>query len=112
MRIEKFGRSLISVKGGRQLNPAMVRDLLGTINRETAEMGMLLTLDQPTKGMRDEAAGFGHYEWSWNGQRYPRAQIMTIRELLAHERPRMPPPIPPYLSAERLKINAGQLSLL
>jgi site-specific DNA-methyltransferase (adenine-specific) len=110
-RVEKFGRSLVSVKGGKQLNPAMVRDLKGTVDREKAELGLLLTLDTPTKGMLEEAASFGTYEWAWNGQRYPRAQIVTVGDLLEHRGPRMPTAIRPYVSADRLKIDAGQLSI-
>ena len=34
-----IGRILISVKGGRQLNPAMVRDIGGTVTTQKAEPG-------------------------------------------------------------------------
>jgi len=41
------GKILISGKGGKQLNPAMVRDLRGTIERHKAEMGILITQHEP-----------------------------------------------------------------
>jgi len=48
-----IGRALISVKGGRQLNPSMVRDLGGTVTTQQAEMGILITNGPPTRGMID-----------------------------------------------------------
>lgn len=37
---DEVGDVLVSVKGGRQLNPGTVRDLRGAIEREGAEMGL------------------------------------------------------------------------
>jgi hypothetical protein len=111
MKIERLGRSLVSVKGGKQLNPTMMRDLIGTINRENAEMGLMLTLEPPTRGMLQEANAAGHYRWEWNGQEYPRSQILTIGELLDDRKPRMPTPLPPYIEATRMKDGARQATL-
>jgi hypothetical protein len=41
------GRALVSVKGGKMLNPGMVRDLIGTVQAQRAEMGLLVTLERP-----------------------------------------------------------------
>ena len=60
--------------------PSVVRDLRGVIEREDAEIGVLITLKTPTKGMRTEAAGAGFYT-SPLGRKYPRLQILTIEEL-------------------------------
>jgi len=111
MKIERLGRSLVSVKGGKTINPTMMRDLIGTINREKAEMGLMLTLEPPTRGMLQEANAAGHYRWEWNGQEYPRTQIMTIGELLDNRSPRMPTPLPPYIEATRMKDGSQQKSL-
>jgi DNA modification methylase len=111
MKIERIGRSLVSVKGGKQLNPTMMRDLIGTINRESAEMGLMLTLEPPTRGMLQEANAAGHYRWEWNGQEYPRSQILTIGELLDDRKPRMPTPLPPYIEATRMKDGSKQTML-
>ena len=51
--VKNIGRVLVSVKGGKQLNPAMVRDRLGTVNTQKAEMGVLITQHAPTPGMVD-----------------------------------------------------------
>jgi SAM-dependent methyltransferase len=53
------GRALVSVKGGKMLNPGMVRDLIGTVQAQRAEMGLLLTLERPTRGMKEAARHSG-----------------------------------------------------
>uniref|UniRef100_E6PBZ1 Uncharacterized protein n=1 Tax=mine drainage metagenome TaxID=410659 RepID=E6PBZ1_9ZZZZ len=59
----------------------MVRDLVGTISREKAEMGILLTMAQPTGPMLKEAASAGFYT-SPMGGKHPTIQILTIADLL------------------------------
>ena len=41
---------------------AFVRDLRGVVERERAEVGVLLTLEEPTKPMQVEAASAGFYK--------------------------------------------------
>ena len=50
------------------------------IEREKAELGVLITLEDSTRDMRGEAASAGFYKSPW-GQ-HPRIQILTIQELL------------------------------
>jgi hypothetical protein len=66
-----------------------VRDLRGVVEREQAEIGVLLALEEPTKAMRTEAASAGFYKSPW-GQ-HPRLQIVTVGELLAGKRLDIPP---------------------
>jgi hypothetical protein len=89
----------------------MVRDLRGTIERQGAEMGVLLTLTPPTRGMIDEANRSGSYTWPVNGASFPRLQILTAEQLLAGELPKMPPALTPYLRAPRHAPEADQLKL-
>ncbi len=49
---------IFSVKAGH-LVPNYVRDLRGVIEREKAEIGVLLSFEEPTAGMRAEAAEAG-----------------------------------------------------
>ncbi|MBA2556162.1 MAG: site-specific DNA-methyltransferase [Chloroflexi bacterium] len=70
---------VFSVKAGH-LVPAYVRDLRGVLERESAEIGVLLSFQEPSAGMRSEAAEAGFYESPWG--RHPRIQLRTIRELL------------------------------
>jgi len=106
-----FGRVLVSVKGGRQVNPAFVRDLLGTINAEGAAMGVLVTLVDPTRGMVDAANRSGSYVWLVDGRSYPKIQLVTVQQLLDGYRLAMPPALTPYLSAPRHVPAVDQLSL-
>ena len=70
---------VFSVKAGHMV-PNFVRDLRGVIEREKAEIGVLLSFEEPTAGMRSEAAEAGFYESPWG--KHPRIQLLTIRELL------------------------------
>lgn len=81
----------ISVKGGDKVNPSMVRDLIGTVEKDKTQMGILITRVPPSKQMLETAAKAGTYEWPVNGQKFPKVQIITIEELLAGKRPDMPP---------------------
>ncbi|MCL1801462.1 MAG: restriction endonuclease subunit M, partial [Promicromonosporaceae bacterium] len=102
------GRVLVSVKGGTSLNPAMVRDLIGTVNAESAELGLLITLREPTAGTIDAANKAGYWTHPANGQTYPRIQIATVSDLLASRKPNLPAIISPYLRATRRHDSARQ----
>lgn len=104
-----LGTLLVSVKGGRQLNPAMVRDLAGTVGQERAEMGLLITLDEPTRGMREVTGRSGTYLNDFNGNEYPKLQIVTVAQLLAGAKPKMPEAILPYVQA-KARSRGDQLS--
>lgn len=73
-------RIILSVKSGG-VNVSMVRDLVGTVTRENADLGVLITLEQPTGPMSKEAAAHGFYN-SPMGGKHPKIQILTITELL------------------------------
>lgn len=70
---------VFSVKGGK-LKATDVRDLRGVMEREKAEIGVLLSFEAPTKLMRTEAASAGFFDTPWG--KHPRIQILTVAELL------------------------------
>ena len=72
---------LLSVKGGENVGPAMVKDLIATLARDQADIGLFITLAAPTKAMLTEAAAAGFYA-SPNGKKYARLQLLTIAGLL------------------------------
>lgn len=78
----KTKQIILSVKSGH-VSVKDVRDLRGVIEREKAEIGALLTLDDATKPMLSEAASAGIYKSPFGN--YPRMQIRTISELLEGE---------------------------
>jgi site-specific DNA-methyltransferase (adenine-specific) len=73
---------VFSVKAGNT-GVAHVRDLRGVIEREGAEIGVLITMHEPTQAMRTEAASAGFYVAPGTEQRFPRIQVLTIQELLS-----------------------------
>jgi DNA modification methylase len=90
----KTRQVLISVKSGKS-GVAHVRDLRGVIEREQAEIGLLISMQEPTPAMRTEAAAAGFYRsgsegvGSWG--KHPKLQVLTIQDLLAGKRIEMPP---------------------
>ena len=60
-----------------------VRDLRGVLDREKAAIGLLITLQPPTRPMEVEAASIGFYEHKLTHQKYPRLQLRTVKELMA-----------------------------
>ncbi len=84
-----YGRLLTSVKAGKNVGPAMVREFRGVIERESAEMGLFVCLNEPTREMRKEAIVAGIAK-TVHGQ-IPRLQIMSIEEWFRNERPLLPP---------------------
>jgi len=107
------GRVLVSVKGGKSLGPQFVRDLVGTVQTERAEMGSLLTLTEPTRGIREAVAHAGTYRWPVTGSPFPRAQVLTVESLMNGQRMQAPPALVlPYIPAARHKVSFDQLSLL
>jgi DNA modification methylase len=76
---DPFKGIVFSVKGG-QLKATDVRDLRGVREREKAEIGVLISFEEPTRQMRTEAASAGFFESPWG--KHPRIQLLTVEELL------------------------------
>jgi hypothetical protein len=88
-RDRKTKQIIFSVKAGH-VQSAYVRDLRGVIEREGAQIGVLISMEAPTKPMLKEAAEAGFYKPPGLEDRYPRIQILTIEELLAGKRVEYP----------------------
>jgi len=81
-------KSIVSVKGGDNVNVGMVRDLAHVVDREKAKIGVFITLADSTGPMRTEAIKAGSYETVYG--KYPKIQILTIAELFAGKKPDIP----------------------
>jgi len=79
---DKSAKVIAQVKGGKSLAPTIVRDLIGTVEKEKAAIGLLITLEEPTSSMRELAVHAGSYSSPIWGKSYPRIQIRTVGELL------------------------------
>lgn len=94
-------KAIVSVKGGENVNVAMVRDLAHVVEREKAKIGLFITLAEPTGPMKTEAVKVGLYETELFGK-VPCIQILTIEELLAGKKPDVPAIAPEtFKKAER-----------
>jgi hypothetical protein len=85
----KAKQVVFSVKSGH-VGVAQLHELRGVIEREKAELGVFICLEEPTKPMRVETASAGFYDSPW-GTRHPRLQILTIEELLQGQKVDRPP---------------------
>ena len=77
------------MKAGR-LALSYVRDLRGVIEREGAEIGCLISLEKPTKHMREEAAEAGFYQHPLSKKMFPRLQLVTVKDLLEGKKLQLP----------------------
>ena len=80
-RSGKTKQVIFSVKAGH-VTVSQVRDLVGVLSREAAEIGVFISLESPTAPMRREAASAGFYESPW-GKKYPRLQLLSVEVLLS-----------------------------
>lgn len=106
-----IGRVIVSVKGGEHIGPQFVRDLLGTVETQKAQLGVLITMEEPTRGMVDAANHGGTYKWPMNGRVFPRIQIITVGELLSGKQPAMPTLVTRYDTAVRAEAESAQLTM-
>ena len=61
------------------------------MERERAELGVMITMQDPTRPMKTEAAGAGSYHSPGWRNDYAKVQILTIEQLLAGTKIDMPP---------------------
>lgn len=72
---------ILSVKAGRP-QVSHLRDLRGVLDREGAELGVLISMEEPTKPMRAEAADAGFYSSPGWQTKHARLQLLTVSEIL------------------------------
>ena len=102
---------VVQVKGGRVSSP-QVRDLKGVVEREQAALGLFISLDEPTRDMRTEAASGGLYHSDIWQKDYPKIQLRTIAELLEGKGFEIPPHPPTLQAAPRVRRAEGRQSTL
>lgn len=72
---------ILSVKAGH-VTVSQIRDLVGVLDREKAQLGALICFEEPTKPMVKEAVEAGFYDSPGVNKKFPRLQILTIAQLL------------------------------
>lgn len=86
----KTKQIIFSVKGGENAQVSHVRDLVGVLDREKAQIGILITLNDPTSAMKKEAASAGFYKSPGDDKNYARVQLITVEDILAERGPKYP----------------------
>ena len=79
---------IISVKGGHT-GVSHIRDLVGVLDRENAQIGVLITLQDPTQPKSYRCIINNFYDSPWG--KHPRVQILFFEDLLDGHQIDMPP---------------------
>ena len=103
--------AIVQVKSGR-VEVSQVRDLVGTVERENAVLGLFITLENPTREMRREAAAAGFYHSDIWQRDFPKIQLLTIRELLEGREFEIPAHPSMYQPAQRTQSPEGFQGIL
>jgi len=89
--IKAIGRNRSSFSQSRQIAAQPRSRFARVLERENAGIGILISLEEPTRPMRREAGGAAFYH-SPDGTRLPpRLQLRTIKELLEGKGIDLPP---------------------
>jgi site-specific DNA-methyltransferase (adenine-specific) len=103
-------RMVIQVKSGGA-NRATIATLHSDMQREQAQMATLITMDEPTKPMRDEASKAGTYHHPLMGRDYDKIQIVTVQELIEQEKKLELPLSFEVVKTAKKKIDDSQLQM-
>jgi len=76
-----------------------------------AEVGVLMTMAELTRGVFDAVNHGGNYSPEATGQQFPRIQAITVVELRQERRPKMPLTILPYVQVQRRRVRTQDESL-
>uniref|UniRef100_UPI0026335861 DNA methyltransferase n=1 Tax=Brachyspira sp. TaxID=1977261 RepID=UPI0026335861 len=79
-----LGKMIISVKSSKTVTVSMIRDLIGTMENNKADMAGFICYAKPTQDMFNEARRAGYFKLQYNifNTEYPKVQILTIEEIL------------------------------
>ncbi len=80
-----------------------IRDLVGTVQRENAAIGVFITLEPPTQDMTREAVTAGYYHSQSWGRDYPRIQILPVADLLHGAEVKMPQAYGTFKQAQKAR---------
>ena len=79
----QYKKIIVQVKGGAAVGDAKVRELIGALDRENAQIGALLCFKTTTAMNKTAAAANFYKPEGFPGERFPRLQILTFAELFA-----------------------------
>ena len=97
--IDKIKSAIVQVKSGK-ISVKDIRDLCHVIDREKANIGIFISLETPSSAMKKEAFLKGYYK-SPPGEKYPKIQILTLKEIFEGKKPRLPLKLDSFKRAQR-----------
>jgi len=98
----KIKKIIVQVKGGKT-GSKDIRDLIGTIENQKAEMGIFICTQNITKDMQTEAVKVGKYHSEGWNKDYSKIQIYTLEELMEGKKTDLPPDQRTFNKAERIE---------
>ena len=102
---DRSTKVIVSVKGGKNLDPGMVRDLKGAMDGNGGDLGIFVCLTKPSRGIRKEASSHGRFATPM--MNYPKIQIWTIEDHFNRIEPKLPT-LADYVKAPRSHIATNQ----
>jgi hypothetical protein len=100
---------IFQVKSNESLSPTVIRDLNGTIEREKAVMGYLITL-YPMENLVKESKKYNFYKNKFFGHQYPKIEVICVNDILAGKTMKLPTQLDVLKKAEQ-KYKDNQESL-
>jgi hypothetical protein len=82
---------IVKAQGGKNVAPGMIQELLETIEKEGAVIGLLITLHRPRLAIITDSVHLGSYESELWEKKYLKVQIRTVEELLEGKSFDIPP---------------------
>ncbi len=86
---KEIGKAIVQIKGGN-VKRNDIATLKGDVEREHAEAGVFITLEEPTKSMKEEAISVGDFKVDFSHKEFPKIQILTIQDLFDGKKPDLP----------------------
>ena len=81
-------KAAFQVKGGEHVESKDIDALLGAMDKHKCEIGVFLTIAEPTKPMLETVAGAGFVEIP--GYKIPKLQILTLKDYFKNKLPKLP----------------------
>jgi hypothetical protein len=85
----EHNKIIFSVKSNKTLTPSVIRDLNGTLEREGAAMGYLITL-YPMPNLVKESKQYGFYHNTLLDKNFPKIEVISVEEILNGKRMSIP----------------------
>ena len=102
---------IFQVKSGN-VKRSDIATLRGDMERENAALAYLITLEEPTRAMNDEAKAAGRYKHDTMGRSYDRIGIVTVQDIVEQDKRLDIPMSLEVLAAAKRASDTEQMELI